>query len=613
MVDRGPHFRSQTRAEGGCKDEPAGDGLVAYLQPENLASRGDVPAPLQDVARVLRDELADDVVVSLETEPGDAEPYLAVLDPDRGVFLLAVVGAQRREILDALERANSVKEALTDDVSERIDDQQLRVRTLLAQLVGDRGIPISIAVAVPSWSRARAERYVGSEVATALLLEDDLTATTIGPALDRLVGGRLSHGLTSQEEDAIRGGLHPDIVIRDSSRVEESEEVDGRLVFSPPEGEDVIAVLDREQENLARHLGDGYRVIRGVAGSGKTLVLTFRARFLAEHFPNMRILLTCFNVVLARALAKELEDLESVTVAHIDSLAAKVCSAASINVPRSDDMFDQRRRRAAEALSRSLDLDHYDLVLVDEAQDFDEAGLALAYACLGKGRSDFVIALDAAQNIYRKRHRWNPPGVTARGRTKLLRRNYRNTREIVEFAYRFLCAGGEITETSADPDDLEVVIPPESTSRTGNPPVVRTSVDLKRGVRDIADLIVQRHNDGVAWGDMAVLYGTRSWQTELYSELRRRGVPYFWITQDAKSKRAASDAGDTVKASTFQGIKGLEFSRVFLCGVNDIYEPGDDDGTRRRFLYTGMTRAVDELFVLVSGTGALGDDLIRLG
>lgn len=36
---------------------------------------------------------------------------------------------------------------------------------------------------------------------------------------------------------------------------------------------DIIKVMDLEQEALARSLGDGHRVIHGVAGSGKTLIL----------------------------------------------------------------------------------------------------------------------------------------------------------------------------------------------------------------------------------------------------------------------------------------------------------------------------------------------------
>ena len=45
-------------------------------------------------------------------------------------------------------------------------------------------------------------------------------------------------------------------------------------IFRPPAGdEDIVRVMDRKQEAFAKSLGTGHRIIRGVAGSGKTLVL----------------------------------------------------------------------------------------------------------------------------------------------------------------------------------------------------------------------------------------------------------------------------------------------------------------------------------------------------
>ena len=36
--------------------------------------------------------------------------------------------------------------------------------------------------------------------------------------------------------------------------------------------------MDRQQEQLARSMGEGHRVIHGVAGSGKTMILGYRAQ-----------------------------------------------------------------------------------------------------------------------------------------------------------------------------------------------------------------------------------------------------------------------------------------------------------------------------------------------
>ena len=45
----------------------------------------------------------------------------------------------------------------------------------------------------------------------------------------------------------------------------------------------VIRTLDLAQEKAAKQMGEGHRIVSGVAGSGKTLLLTSRAKWLAEN------------------------------------------------------------------------------------------------------------------------------------------------------------------------------------------------------------------------------------------------------------------------------------------------------------------------------------------
>ena len=70
-----------------------------------------------------------------------------------------------------------------------------------------------------------------------------------------------------------------------------------------------LRVLDLPQERLMRSLGDGHRVIHGVAGSGKTLLLTYRAEYLAKaHTPDPKpILILCYNEPLAVTLAGQMQ------------------------------------------------------------------------------------------------------------------------------------------------------------------------------------------------------------------------------------------------------------------------------------------------------------------
>ena len=75
--------------------------------------------------------------------------------------------------------------------------------------------------------------------------------------------------LTPEQIDIFRSIIHPEVVIRAS--------------------ETDLAVLDLRQERNARAIGDGHRIVYGVAGSGKTVLLIARAKLLAED-PQKRIL-----------------------------------------------------------------------------------------------------------------------------------------------------------------------------------------------------------------------------------------------------------------------------------------------------------------------------------
>ena len=118
------------------------------------------------------------------------------------------------------------------------------------------------------------------------------------------------------------------------------------------------------------------------------------------------------------------------------------------------------------------------------------------------------VALDGAQNIFRQRARcWNPPGMNARGRTTLLRRCYRNTKEIVEYAWAFLQLAKLGTVDDDSLDDPTLLVPPESTSprdrrqlcSSVRPSVTRSGLS-RTGSRSFAAR-------ASAWSDMVVLYG----------------------------------------------------------------------------------------------------------
>jgi hypothetical protein len=126
-------------------------------------------------------------------------------------------------------------------------------------------------------------------------MSESVDAEVFRTRLWKMVPPPLGSSLTLPEFDRLRGLLFPEIRIRQIA-----------LPLEPKSGsqEDrILAVMDLHQEQVARSLGEGHRIIRGVAGSGKTLILAFRAEHLARA-ASKPVLILCY----ANGIAGRLED-----------------------------------------------------------------------------------------------------------------------------------------------------------------------------------------------------------------------------------------------------------------------------------------------------------------
>src|SRR5690606_7137485 len=306
------------------------------------------------------------------------------------------------------------------------------------------------------------------------------------------------------------------------------------VLFPPPQGEnDDVRVLDRIQVSIATSLGDGHRVIRGVAGSGKTLILTYRARLVAQANPRKTYLVTCYTKALASQLETALGDLPNVHVKHLHDVMSDVIQSAGLPYPGfdGDSSREQVAAVALQALSR-VPSQRYDGVFLDEAQDFETADLQFVVHLLrDPDTSDLLVVADAAQNIFRRRFSWKQAGIRAQGRTRILRVNYRNTREILEFAFRFLTAGGLQEDDVPDEEHEATVVRPKSARRSGPYPEVR----LVPTARDVVSAVVEKARQWLAQGafprSIAILYASNKGEvmkSGLIDQLNLHGIDFFW-------------------------------------------------------------------------------------
>jgi len=99
--------------------------------------------------------------------------------------------------------------------------------------------------------------------------------------------------ITLPQLDRVRWIMFPHVRVQSQGALFDDQDAQADLP-------DIMRVMDIQQEQLARSLGDGHRVIHGVAGSGKTMILAYRAEYLARtSTPTSKpILILCFNETL---------------------------------------------------------------------------------------------------------------------------------------------------------------------------------------------------------------------------------------------------------------------------------------------------------------------------
>ena len=118
----------------------------------------------------------------------------------------------------------------------------------------------------------------------------------------------------------------------------------------------------------------------------------------------------------------------------------------------------------------------------------------------------FMIAYDDMQAIYKGRRRpvWSQLGIEAKGRTRVLKVNYRNTVQILGLARRI--AEEVVGAPGVAADDEDPVLIPEGAGRQGVEPQVRRCVSIEAEGHAIAEWLLGRRKAGYEWGQMAVPY-----------------------------------------------------------------------------------------------------------
>ncbi|WP_241428115.1 DEAD/DEAH box helicase [Clostridium sp. DJ247] len=380
------------------------------------------------------------------------------------------------------------------------------------------------------------------------------------------------------------------------------------------DNEAVFKVMNLNQEKMAKGLGYGHRVIRGVAGSGKTVILICRARYLAEAHRDWNILVLCYNKTLANYLRNSIVDdnFQNAEVIHFHGWINKIFSSLKLSsgLFRDKEISENILKISEDMLK---DISKYDAILIDEGQDLEKEWLEFIVRMLrNPEHSHLMLASDGAQNLYNRKYTLKSVGIKAAGRTTIMRENYRNTKQILNFAHTFLSDG--LLKESINEEDNNFIITPDNSLREGVQPDLIYCEDFYGEINKIAMNIIRLKQSGVDYGDICVAYIHSSYKNMNYLNIleevfKSKGIPYFVISKSGNTKSKFKLDNGTVNISTIHSIKGLDFKYVFICGINDRLLDSIEES--KKLLYVGMTRARDVLKVTYSVNNSIVEDLIK--
>lgn len=250
--------------------------------------------------------------------------------------------------------------------------------------------------------------------------------------------------------------------------------------------------------------------------------------------------------------------------------------------------------------------DPYDDVILDEGQDLSPVQLRLTRELIRGGdprsRRTYMVLADASQTIYNRGFSWKDAGIEAVGRTSILRKNFRNTRQVAAAAARL------IEQNTLLRKEREYIEPIWSHRMGARPRIVSCDVD-DREIRFVCEELLELIGGGYfRLSDFAVLCPTNSICQQYCDELTRRRIPNVFHRD-----QAFDILTESVKVMTIHSSKGIEFPVVFVTAVRRgiiprrIHRSGLDGEEalldRERFrtlLYVAMTRAAENLFLLTT-------------
>ena len=254
----------------------------------------------------------------------------------------------------------------------------------------------------------------------------------------------------------------------------------------------------------------------------------------------------------------------------------------------------------------------YRHVIVDEGQDLSANAFRLLRSIAGEEHeNDIFIVGDAHQRIYKNKAALSKCGINIRGRSSVLRINYRTTEEIRKAAFALL---NGISFDDLD-DSFDTGDRCQSLTHGSVPEIIATA-NANEEFEAILAKIKGLIDGGVSAKNICVVARTHKLLDDYIAHFTSSGIRCYEI----KGNKADDRGLDGIRVATMHRVKGLEFQYVFVVAANnriiplasaidhtDSVSEQETMTAEKCLLYVALTRAQKGAYI--SGYGKMSEFL----
>lgn len=352
----------------------------------------------------------------------------------------------------------------------------------------------------------------------------------------------------------------------------------------------------------------GHRRLRGAAGSGKTIVLAYKAARLASE--GHKVLVITFNQTLWHYIKDVIScapfefEWKYINFYHLHGFCNNILEELNVPKPR-ENYFDQIVPTLEEAIeNNNIDKFKYDAILIDEGQDYEWSWYNLLSKFLTE-RDELFFVCDKKQNLYDRDLSWIEDmgsfkgKVKFRGRWAELNSVYRMPKQIGDLALKF-------SEKFGLEQSIDSIEDYQQLTLYERPPIVEwININPKSWLQNVMESYDKIKYNQMNLGeghasDIVILLPSIENGMRAVREFKSQNIDINHVFDPDKkngpgrNKKSFWMGDSRLKISTIHSFKGWESLHVILV----IPASWGGKENLNSLVYTAMTRSKKNLIVL---------------